>query len=568
MNTSSPTNTALSEETLLHRLRYWAEQKPDAIFLTQPLPDGSVINISWQQAWHQVRQFAAWLQQQSFPAGSSIGLLGRNSAHWMLADAGIWLAGHVTVPIFTTANAKTVNYALAHSNVRLLVLGRLDGITDSWNQIKPELPTDLPMFGLPLSPALDITQWDDILLLDPLLQEPDMPRRDQLATIIYTSGSTGQPKGVMHSFGSMMAFCESVLSLYQVNDKDRMLSYLPLAHAAERAGIESMGIYAGAQIFFSNGLETFQADLKRARPTFFISVPRLWVKFYMGIQTKVPLKVQTLLFATPVISGLFKRYILKALGMDAIRVAVTGSAPLSLEIHQWYRDLGLQLLDCYGMSENFATSHSCRPHEYRNAYSGTPAPGVSCRLSPEGEVLVRSPGQMMGYYKQPELTAESMTADGFFHTGDRGEVDEIGRLRITGRIKELFKTSKGKYVAPAPIEQLLSKSAEIDSVCVTGPEQPQPFALITLSETVLKALQQGTQTKATVTTALEQLYKNANEQLEKHERLGYFVVLKDSWTTENGLLTPTLKIKRPVIESQFLPQADAWHKQQSIIVWD
>lgn len=568
MNTSEQANTPVVEETLLHRLRYWARQKPNDIFLSQPFPDGSVLHITWKQAWHQVRQFAAWLEQQELPAGSSIALLGRNSAHWMLADAGIWLAGHVTVPLFTSANAKTVNYTLAHCNAKLLVLGRLDGIADSWNQIKAELPAELPMVGLPLSPTLVITQWDEIVSLEPPLQQPAMPKRDQLATIIYTSGSTGQPKGVMHSFGTMMAFCESLGQLYKMDGNDRMLSYLPLAHAAERAGIESMGLYFGIHIFFSNGLETFQADLKRARPTFFLSVPRLWIKFYLGIQSKLPPKLQRVVFATPILSGMLKRYILKALGMDAIRVAVTGSAPLSPEIQQWYRDLGLQLLDCYGMSENFATSHSSRPEEVRSAYSGTPAPDVSCRISPEGEVLVRSPGQMLGYYKEPQLTADSMTEDGFFRTGDRGVIDEIGRLRITGRVKELFKTSKGKYVAPAPIEQLLSTSSDIDSVCVTGPEHPQPFALITLSDSVLKALQQGTLTKATVTTSLEQLRTDANEQLEKHEQLGYFVVLQDSWTTENGFLTPTLKIKRPTIESQFLPKADAWHKQQKVIVWD
>ncbi len=161
--------------------------------------------------------------------------------------------------------------------------------------------------------------------------------------------------------------------------------------------------------------------------------------------------------------------------MDAIRAAVTGSAPLPADTIQWYRKLGLELLDCYGMSENFGTSHASLPEAVRIGYVGSPAPGVSCRISPEGEILVRSPGQMMGYYKDLQKSTEDMTEDGFFRTGDCGEIDDQGRMRITGRIKEVFKTSKGKYVAPVPIEQLLGNHPQIETVCVTGPAPPSPL---------------------------------------------------------------------------------------------
>jgi len=560
--------TTPQEDTLVHRLQEWAQQQPNRCYMTQPLPDGSVLTITWAEAWRQVRCFAAWLQAQELPPGSSIGLLGRNSAHWILADVGIWLAGHVTVPLFPTLNAKTASYVIEHSEIRLMVLGKLDGINDSWTQIKDCLPTSLPLIGLPMSPRADVTQWDALTQTQAPLEKPTLPCRDQLATIVYTSGSTGLPKGVMHSFGSMMSVCESIGKLYNIGQHDRFLSYLPLAHVAERAVVEAPSLYFGTQVFFSQGLETFQTDLKRARPTVFLSVPRLWTKFYLGIQSKLSLRLQRILFATPVLSGFVKRRILKELGMDAIRIAITGSAPLPADIIQWYRKLGLELLDCYGMSENFGTSHGSRPDAVRIGYVGSPAPGVTCRISPEGEILVRSPGQMMGYYKDPQKTAEDMTEDGFFHTGDRGEIDEQERLRITGRTKELFKTSKGKYVAPVPIEQLLGNHPQIEIVCVTGPENPQPFALLILAEGVRHELKKGTITRATLTESLTQLRETVNQHLEKHEQLDYLVVLKDSWTTENGFLTPTMKVRRSVVEEHIQPKIESWRQQGQAVVWE
>lgn len=555
------------QESLVHRFSFWARQHPDRVYLTQPLPDGSVLRLTWGEAWRQACCFAAWLQAQALPPGSAIGLLGRNSAHWILADVGIWLAGHVTVPLYPTLNADTASYIIEHSDIRLMLLGKLDGISDSWTQVQDSLPAELPLLGLPMSPRADITQWNTIIETQAPLENPRLPDKDQLATIVYTSGSTGRPKGVMHSFGSMVAVCESLGELYRLDSSDRLLSYLPLAHVAERAAIEAVSLYFGIQVFFAQGLETFQIDLKRARPTLFLSVPRLWIKFYLGIQGKLSPQWQRLLFAIPLLSGVVKRRILKELGMDAVRVAITGSAPLPADIIQWYRTLGLELLDCYGMSENFGTSHASQPGAVRIGCVGSTVPGVICRLSPEGEILVRSPGQMMGYYKDPQKTTEDMTEDGFFHTGDRGEIDAQGRLRITGRVKDLFKTSKGKYVAPVPIEQLLGNHPQLDTVCVTGPENPQPFALLILADTVRDQLKKGALTRDAITASLAQLYESVNQQLEKHEQLDYLVVVDDVWTTENGFLTPTLKIKRNQVEEHYLPRADAWRRQRQQIIW-
>ena len=263
-----------------------------------------------------------------------------------------------------------------------------------------------------------------------------------------------------------------------------------------------------------------------------------------------------------------KRKILTQLGLDKVRLAITASAPLPPNILQWYRNLGLDLLDVYGMTENYGYSHGSRPGEVRVGYVGHANPGVQHRIADTGEVQVKSPGQMMGYYKAPDKTAEDMTDDGYLKTGDRGELDEQGRLRITGRVKELFKTSKGKYVAPVPIEQKLNVHQKVEVICVTGPTQPQPFALFMLSLDATAELADGRLDKNTLTDEFNALLKSVNATLEDHEQLDYIVVVKDQWTMENGFLTPTMKIKRNVVEERYLPNADTWVGQRKTVIWE
>jgi long-subunit acyl-CoA synthetase (AMP-forming) len=255
------------------------------------------------------------------------------------------------------------------------------------------------------------------------------------------------------------------------------------------------------------------------------------------------------------------------LGLDATRVAFTGSAPLPEQITNWYRALGLELLDVYGMTENFSYSHYSRPGLVRLGYSGQAMPGVECRIDENGEILLKSPTMMLGYYRQPELTADSLTQDGFFRTGDRGELDEIGRLKITGRVKEIFKTSKGKYVAPAPIENRLSHP-KVEAVCVTGPAFTQPFALMMLSAAARSELDSA-ETREALRAQLRTLLDDVNATLEDHEKLGFIVVVKDSWRIESGFLTPTMKIRRGSIEERYLTAARAWAELgQAVILED
>ena len=557
---------AAEKTTLLHAFFHWANTKPATVFLTQPLANGQTIDITWAQASDAVRRMAAHLASLELPERSSIGLLGKNTAHWILADLAIWTAGHVTVPLYPTLSVENFAYILEQAEVQLLFVGRLDA--SAWNSMQPGIPTGLPLVGLPFSAASEAPTWDSIAArVEPLEHVPE-PALDSLATIIYTSGTGGEPKGVMHTFRTMIAPSLTAALLWPLDEHERFLSYLPLAHVAERGLIEALALYHGGRIFFVDSLDTFATDLKRARPTLFFSVPRLWTKFYTAVNEKLPPHRQRLLFKIPFVSQAVKKRILEELGLDHTRVAITGSAPLPEAIVRWYRELGLELVEGYGLSENFGASHIGTKGTVRPGYVGHPIPGVECRLDEDGEILMKGPSLMPGYYKMPELSAQSVTADGFLRTGDRGELDPEGRLKITGRIKEPFKTSKGKYVAPAPIEQRFSSFTKLEAVCVTGEAEPQPFALLMLTAEAMKQADSDKSARAALSREIETVLSRVNESLEDHERLDYAVVVKDAWTIESGFLTPTMKIKRNAIERRYLENAEAWRSSGKRVIWE
>ncbi|MCH8497795.1 MAG: AMP-binding protein [Marinobacter sp.] len=558
-------SVAGDKKTSLHCLYYWASKTPDKVYLTQPYPDGRIEDITWKQAADQVSRMAAHLKSLGLPERSNIGILGKNSAHWIMTDLAIWAAGFVSVPLYPTLNGDTAAYILEHSEAKLLFLGKMDGTADGWNDIKGHLPAELPIISLPMSPRQDTPKWTEIVASTEAGQ-PHMPEPDDLATIVYTSGSTGRPKGVMHSFRNMVSAAEGLQQLFPVSDDERMLSYLPLAHVAERAAVETLSLYYGFHLYFANSLDTFQEDLQRARPTLFFSVPRLWMKFYLGVTAKLPLKKQRILFKIPFLNKVVKKKVLNQLGLDHCRAALTGAAPLAPEIIAWYRNLGLELLEVYGMSENFGYSHANRPGKAKVGTVGQANPGVVHRIGEGDEVQVKSPGQMLGYYKNEEKTKEDLTEDGFLKTGDMGEIDAQGYLRITGRVKDLFKTSKGKYVVPVPLENRFNHP-KVEVVCVAGANQPQPCVLVLLSDDARAELERGGDRSA-LEQELAAEVDAINAEAEAHEKLAFAVVVKDAWTMENAMLTPTMKIKRNVIESHYTENMANWYSQKKKVVWE
>jgi len=542
---------------------HWEKTMPDRVWMTQPVGDGKVETYTWAQAMDQVRRMAAHLQSLGLEPGTQIGLISKNCAHFILADLAIWMAGHVSVALYPTLNADTIEYILDHSESKLLFVGKLDG----WSEIQKGIPKEMPCISLPLAPPNDYEQWDSIVDKTEPLQGTPRRKPEEPAIIVYTSGSTGRPKGVMHSFEAIAKSVEGAEHVFHATPEDRMLSYLPLAHVFERFCVETQSLRSGMQLFFAESLNTFVADLNRAQPTIFVSVPRLWLKFQLGVFQKMPPEKLARLIRIPLLNRVVKKKILTGLGLQNVRLAASGSAPIPPDLIQWYRDLGLELLEGYGMSEDFAYSHATMPGQARAGYVGSPMPGVEVKISDEGEILIKSPGAMMGYFKQPEMTAESFTEDGYFRTGDRGERDEQGRLKITGRVKELFKTSKGKYVAPAPIENLLNNHSEVELCCVTGSGNPQPYALILPAEELRPKLRDPAE-RERFGAEMNGLLKSVNEEVEAFERLQFLVVVKDPWAIENGFLTPTMKIKRTTIEDNYAPMSEGWYGAGQRVVWE
>ena len=560
------TTTTTDDALALQRLYHWESTAPDKVAFTQPTGGGAVRDYTWREVSDQARRMATHLRNLGIGPGDRVAILSKNTAHWMMSDFAIWLAGGVSVPLYPTLAPATISQILEHSGSKVLFVGKLDG----WEHMKPGVPAALPCISHPLSPddaKRSYPRWDDIVAKTPPLEgNPTRPEND-LSTIMYTSGTTGTPKGVMHTFGNFARVLVQGLKRIPLNEQSRMLSYLPLSHVVERALVEHGQLYTGMHVYFAESLETFAQDLQRARPTVFFSVPRLWVKFQRGVLHKMPEKKLELFLKIPILSGIVRKKVLSALGLDQCIFAVGGAAPMPPELLRWYQRLGLQVAEGYGMTENLGASHISTGDPAEFGTVGRVYDDVDCRIAPDtGEIQVRSPWTMTGYYKQPELTAETVTADGWLKTGDKGTIDAQGRLRITGRVKDLFKTSKGKYVAPAPIEDRLVMHAAVEACCVTGANLGQPLGLVMLSA---EAVQQAATPagKAELEASLAEHLKAVNATLDPHEQMDCIVVMTEAWTVDNDLITPTFKVKRNKIEDAFAAQYVRWESSGKPVIW-
>ena len=560
-------STVSADALALQRLYHWEKTIPDRVAFTQPVGDGQVRDTTWREALDQTRRMAAHLQSLGLPPGARIAMLAKNSLHWMLSDYAIWMAGFVSVPLYPTLAAGTVRQILEHSGSSLLFVGKLDG----WLGMKPGIPAGLPCIAHPLAPddaKKSYPAWDDIVARTAPLQGDPVRPADELSTIMYTSGTTGAPKGVMHSFGTFGWAIESGLKRVSALDQNsRMLSYLPLSHVAERMLVEHGQLAKGMHVYFADSLATFAADLQRARPTIFFSVPRLWVKFQQGVNAKMPPAKLDRMLKIPILRGIVRKKILTALGLQDCVYAAGGAAPMPPELLRWYGRLGLDLCEGYGMTENAAVSHATLPGKPRPGTVGLPYDGVQCRLDPlTSEVQMKAGCLMLGYYKEPELTKQAYTEDGWLKTGDKGALDSEGNLKITGRVKDLFKTGKGKYVAPAPIEDKLVMNPSVEACCVTGANLGQPLALLMLNpESAKKA--STPEGHSEIEASLAAHLKSINETLDPHEQLDCLVVMTEPWTVDNDLITPTMKVKRNRIEDLFAKNYDRWVGMRKPVVW-
>jgi long-chain acyl-CoA synthetase len=563
--------------------------------------EGRYVPITYREFRRNVYRLARWLLAQGIAKGDRVALLSNNRPEWPLSDMAILLVGGVNVPVYPTLEAEQTRHLLDHSESRLIFVEdgkQLAKVLEVWKDL-PALEGvvvfDPPSGSLPerviaLEEALGAEELSD--------EEYEQIRRragsitpDDLASIVYTSGTTGVPKGVMLSHGNFMSNVDSTLSVVDLSEKDVSLSFLPLSHSLERtAGYYGL-MARGATIAYAESIQTVPENMQEVRPTIVISVPRLYEKMYAKIQARLATApaFRKALFdwaigvgkrreelkrqgRTSVLNALqdavaealvFKK--LKALMGGRLRFFVSGGAPLEKSIAEFFAAAGILILEGYGLTETSPVTNCNRPDAYRFGTVGPTIPGVQVRIAEDGEILVKGPNVMKGYFKMPEETAAVFTEDGWFKTGDIGEIDSDGFLRITDRKKELIVTSGGKNVPRAPIENMLKTSPHITQAMCVGDKRKFIGALIvpdwervkeTLGEPAAAKPPEELVDDPAVIELIQREVDRVNEKLPRYERIKRFKLVPREWLQETGELTPTLKLKRRVILKKFADEIE------------
>lgn len=534
----------------------WESTIPGNLFLRQPI-NGTTKDRTYKTSGDEIRRNAAGLKALNFPERSKIAILSKNCAEWIMADLAIMMAGHISIPIYPTIGADTIKTILEHSESKAIFVGKLD----NYQAQKAGIP-NIHIIGIETYGIDEELSWEKMIKSHEPLESPPDENPDDLLTIMYTSGTTGTPKGVMHSIGNISDTANTALGIISMPDHPRFFSYLPLSHVAERVAVEMHGIYRGGSFSFPESLETFPANLEATKPHLFFAVPRIWSKFQEKILEKMPQEKLSKLLRIPIIRGIVKKKIVSKLGLSDATFIASGAAPIAVSLQEWWAKLGVTIHQCYGMTEDCILSHYNLQGTNKNGTVGRALPGVTAKLSEEGEICLKSSVLMKGYYKEPELTATMFDEEGFLKTGDIGEYDHDGYLIITGRVKDQFKTDKGKYISPAPIELELLKNSDIEQVCVVGMGIPQPIALV-IPSLVAKNKATNDLVDSLVTT-IEEL----NPSLEKQERVEKIVVMKEDWSIDNGLLTPTLKVKRNQVEKIHIGYYKSWFEHEEKVIFE
>ena len=541
----------------LEQFLKWEKANPDRIFLRQPI-NGVWKTWTWAQAGDAARRIAQGFLSLGLKEGDHIAILSKNCAQWILADIAIMMAGCVSIPIYPTLSAAAIEPILIHSESKAIIIGKLDDFASQTNGI----PANIIRVGVYAYGINEKLTVEELIAKNEPLANCYSWKKDEILTIIYTSGTTGKSKGVMHAAGTFGAVLTAAIPQLELPHQPEMISYLPLSHIAEKVGVEMNVLFTCGTISFAESLDSFSKNLAEIQPTIFFAVPRIWQKMREGILSKVPKKKLDIILSIPLVNSFFKKSLKKKMGFSRVSHFYSAAAPISIELQQWYEKLGIIIYEAYGMTEDCVYSHFCGPKANKFGTVGKALPGVQVKIADDGEIRMKGEGNMKGYFKEPQMTAEAFDEDNYLKTGDMGEYDGDGFLKITGRVKDQFKTDKGKYISPAPIEVKMLSNTDVEHACIVGTGVPQPIVLICLSDSGKKKAKD--ELIKDLTGSLDAI----NPLLEKFEKIEKMVIMKESWTIANNMITPSLKVKRNEIEKIHLPKYPAWYNKPGTVIWE
>ena len=542
----------------------WEQKLQDKPFLKQPF--GNLWEeYTWGEVGTMAKKLANGLKSLNLAEKSHIGLVSKNCREWIVADLAISMAGYISVPFFPTLKSNEIEKLLDFGDVDALFVGKLE----NWEEMKKGVREDMPIISFPHykdhSTVKEGKKWFDFIdTFDPI-SENFYPKLSDVWTIIFTSGTTGDPKGVVLTYETLYNTKRITEDgnpfKVEFSGENDYISYMPLNHIFERVVIEHTAFRFGGTISFVESLETFGQNLNDVQPTAFQGVPRIYSKFQEKILMKMPQKKLNTFLKIPILSWLIKKKLKEALGMSRAKALITGAAAMPLELLDWYKSIGIFITNGYGMTENCATCTNLNPYQPLGRGSvGRPTSGVDLKISKEGEILMKGPFTLSEYYKNEEITNETLK-DGWLHTGDKGRIDEDGFLYITGRIKDMFKTSKGKYIEPGVIEADFGNISEFSQLCIVGLNCTQPILLAVPSESAIK-------NKENVTKKLTKVLEDVNIKLDNYKKVSKIILVKEDWLPENGMTTPTLKIKRAKIDEKFSNNYGEWEKNEKSVIWE
>lgn len=596
-------DAAVEGKTIIDIFDRNAEKYPD-----QPAihwKDGEWDSFTWSEYRRRVHQAAAGLQALGVGNGEFVAIMAGNRPEHVIADFGVVHAGGTPVTIYSTLTAPQIQYIADNCKATVAILENLE-FMKRWEEIRSELPNlryVVLMSGAENYDTLDwVLSWDELVAkgIHHLEEDPDAVERsaqaispETLATLIYTSGTTGTPKGVMITQYNVMWTLESLRRGADLQPGVRMVSYLPLAHIAERLATHYLGTYLSGQVWYCPDLAAVLEYIQEARPTLFVGVPRVYEKFQARLNGRFAeaegikktlldralalneKRVEAELAGKrgPALAGLLDKIVLskvrEQLGMDQVDIAITAAAPISPDLLKFFLTIGVPLYEIYGMSENTGPATTTLPGEVKLGSVGKPFPGVEVKTADDGELMMRGGHVTKGYYKLDHETREAYDEDGWLHTGDLARIDEDGFVWIVGRKKEIIITAAGKNVAPAKLETALGNHPLISKAAMIGDQRKFLSMVIALDPEEAPAWAEAHGIEYTdladfaelpeVQEEIARAVNEANESVARAEQVKKWLIVPDEWSPESGEVTPSLKLKRRVVLDKYADQIDAMY---------